>query len=63
MGNYIFYSVCTKKTHGIIARLLLGKEAANTHPYQRKIVFSMESMQSSYLKYNRRYGQSVLGRK
>jgi hypothetical protein len=35
--------------HGTIECLLIGNEGVNTHPKQKKTVFSMGSVQRSYL--------------
>jgi hypothetical protein len=42
--------------HGDIGSLLPGNAAVNMHPQQRETVFSVESVQRSYLKNKRRYG-------
>jgi hypothetical protein len=53
--------VRAKQTHGTIGRLLPRNEAVNTQPLQNKTVFSVGSVQRSYLEDSRRY-ESVSSR-
>jgi hypothetical protein len=47
--------VHAEKNHGAMGSLLPGNTAVNMHPQQWEMVFSVVSMQRSYLKDKRRY--------
>jgi hypothetical protein len=47
--------VRAKQKHGDMGSLLPGNAAVNMHPQQWETVFSVGSMQRSYLKNKRRY--------
>jgi hypothetical protein len=55
----VFYAVRAEQKHGDIGSLLPGNAAVNMHPQQWETVFSVGSVQRSYLKNKRRY-DSVL---
>jgi hypothetical protein len=55
LGNGLVNTLPQKKMRGTIGRVLLGDEAVNTHPSQQMTVFSVVSVQRSYLEDNRRY--------
>jgi hypothetical protein len=59
MGKLCFLCSPREQKHGDIGSLLPGNAAVNMHPQQWKTVFSVGSVQRSYLQNKRRY-DSVL---
>jgi hypothetical protein len=53
-GETLFYAVRAEQKHGNIGSLLPGNAAVNLHPHQWETVFSVGSVQRSYLKNDRR---------
>jgi hypothetical protein len=51
----VFCLVRAEQKHGAMGSLLPGNSAVNLHPQQWQTVFSVESVQRSYLKDERRY--------
>jgi hypothetical protein len=51
----VFYAVRTEQKHGATGSLLPGKAAVNMHPQKWETVFSVVSVQRSYLKDEQRY--------
>jgi hypothetical protein len=51
----VFCAVRPEQMHGDIGSLLSGNAAVNMHPQQWETVFSVGSVQRSYLKNERRY--------
>jgi hypothetical protein len=52
----VFYAVRAEQKHSDMESLLPGNSAVNTHPQQLVTVFSVVSVQRSYLKNKGRYG-------
>jgi hypothetical protein len=51
----VFYAVRAEQKHGDIGSLLPGNATVSVHPQQWETVFSVGSVQRSYLKSERRY--------
>jgi hypothetical protein len=58
----VFCAIRTEPNHGNIGSLFPGKAAVNMHPQQWETMFSVESVQRSYLKKKRRYGSVLSSR-
>jgi hypothetical protein len=58
----VFYAVRAEQEQGDVGSVLSGNAAVNMHPQQCETVFSVVSVQRSYLKDERRYSSVLSSR-